>query len=350
MSNALFSWCFALVMIGAVLWGARTLPGESWQFAAAVPLKKRGDGAWGGLNLTYYGVFSSGAQTLAAATAIFLASAAGYPLWGVLALCMLLFAVCVPAARIVARLVEGKKHTLTIGGASFVGFVLLPWAAWAVSLVHGRFAGGAPGALSVMSALAVAYAVGEGMGRLACMSYGCCYGKPLDEAHPLLRRVFSPMAFVFTGPCKKIAYAHGWEGRPVVPVQAVTALVYCSTGALGAYLHLEGRHAAAFCLAVTVTQAWRLVSEFFRADYRGGGKISAYQIMTMAAVPYCLLAPVVFQAGAPVPGSVARGFAVIWNPAMLLFLQTLWLALFLNVGRSTTTASTVSFHVVGENV
>ena len=36
----------------------RHLPEERWQFVASLPLKKRHDGAWQGLNLTFYGLFT----------------------------------------------------------------------------------------------------------------------------------------------------------------------------------------------------------------------------------------------------------------------------------------------------
>jgi prolipoprotein diacylglyceryltransferase len=90
--------------------------------------------------------------------------------------------------------------------------------------------------MPVMAALATAYALGEGVGRLACISFGCCYGKPMDQVHPLLRRLFARHAFVFTGPTKKIAYADGLDGREIFPIQAVTATLYCAAALAGAYL------------------------------------------------------------------------------------------------------------------
>jgi hypothetical protein len=51
----------------------------------------------------------------------------------------------------------------------------------------------------------IAYAFGEGLGRLACISFGCCYGVALPEAHPLLRHMFDRWHFVFSGSMKKIS-------------------------------------------------------------------------------------------------------------------------------------------------
>jgi phosphatidylserine decarboxylase len=56
-----------------------------------------------------------------------LLGAAGVPLAGVMVFSVLMLALCVPASRLVARLVEGKAHTFTVGGAVFVGIVAAPW-------------------------------------------------------------------------------------------------------------------------------------------------------------------------------------------------------------------------------
>ena len=80
--------------------------------------------------------------------------------------------------------------------------------------------------------------------------------------------------FVFSGKTKKIAYAHGLDGQKVIPVQALTSLIFCASGLAGVYLFLEGHYQTAFLQAVVVTQFWRFVSELLRADYRGEGKIS----------------------------------------------------------------------------
>jgi hypothetical protein len=81
-----------------------------------------------------------------------------------------------------------------------------------------------------LAAIMIAYAFGEGLGRLACISFGCCYGVALQEAHPLLRRVFDRWHFVFFGDTKKISYASGLAGKQVVPIQAITLLLYIGIG------------------------------------------------------------------------------------------------------------------------
>ena len=42
----------------------------------------------------------------------------------------------------------------------------------------------------VLAALAIGYILGEGLGRLACLSFGCCYGKPLDQCGKVVSILF----------------------------------------------------------------------------------------------------------------------------------------------------------------
>jgi hypothetical protein len=58
MPNLVFVLSLAVVFSVVFVWAFRHLPRERWQFIAAVPLKKNGDGTWHGVNLTYYGFFN----------------------------------------------------------------------------------------------------------------------------------------------------------------------------------------------------------------------------------------------------------------------------------------------------
>lgn len=94
-----------------------------------------------------------------------------------------------------------------------------------------------------------------------------------------------------------------------------------------------------------VTQAWRPVSECLRADYRGEGRLSTYQIMSLCAIPYILL---MAWLCAPVTRPVADlmvGLKALWEPFLIVALHILWCSVFLYFGRSTVTASTLLFHV-----
>jgi len=261
-----------------------------------------------------------------------------------------LLAFCVPASRWVARMVEKKRHTFTVGGASFMGILLTPWI---IALFNGflELFGNAPiPHLPTLAAVSIAYAFGEGIGRLACISFGCCYGQPLETSHPIWGKVFKTHHFVFSGKTKKIAYADGLDGRPVVPVQALTALLYVATGLVSMALFLTSSFGAAFLLSVGVTQVWRVLSEFLRADYRGERRISVYQIMAVLAVVYTFVVRWALPGVEVAEPSVVSGLQALWNPTILLLLQGLWVATFLYTGRSTVTGSTLSFHVKEDRV
>lgn len=322
-------------------WGIRRLPRERWQFLAAVPINKTDNGDWRGMNLTWYGLLTANAYAVAVAILFFLLGCLDIPLIGTGFLAAAMLAVCVPASRLVARVVEKKAHTFTVGGAVFVGILVAPWLVTAMNQVPGIMI--APSA--ALAGFAIAYAFGEGLGRLACISFGCCYGKPLKDTEPWLRRVFAGSHFVFTGKTKKIAYADGLDGERVLPVQAFTAEIYSLCGIIAVVLFLGGNYTWSFLVAMTVTQGWRVYSETLRADYRGSGKISAYQVMGVAGIIYgvgvSVLMPLV---PVPIP-DLESGISVLWNPGAILFIQAVWLSIFFYTGRSTVTGSTLTFHV-----
>jgi prolipoprotein diacylglyceryltransferase len=341
MTDELFVSLMAIGLLIVLIWGFLTLPGERWQVLAVLPGSKRQDRSWNGINLTYYGVFVATAYTLAVAIAVLLFGAVSMSWESILLLIAALLAVCVPSSRIIAGLVERKKHTLTVGGASFVGILATPWVAWAMSAT-GRYQ---VHATAVCAACCIAYVFGEGLGRLACISFGCCYGKPLPDVHPALRRLFSRWYFVFSGPTKKISYASGLEGRPVVPVQALTALISTAAGLAGMYLFLKENYLASFLLPLSVSQVWRVASEMLRADHRGGGTLSAYQWMALLSVPYAILAALLLPAGQVTMSTLDAGLGLLWSPLPLLLLQAFWIAIFLWTGRSRVTGAILSLHV-----
>ncbi|HTU03447.1 MAG TPA: hypothetical protein VMG58_16575, partial [Candidatus Sulfotelmatobacter sp.] len=240
MSNEVFLGVLAALVASLLAWGFRTLPREDWQIAAAVPIVKEGSGHWHGLNLTYYGIFQASAYTLGLAMMIVLLGSVGVSLLGTVLLAALLLACCVPAASLVARLVEHKSATFTVGGAVFVGVLLGPWVFLLGNRLLGRALQAPVPAVPAMAAAAIAYALGEGVGRLACVSFGCCYGKPLASLSPRLRALFARSAFVFAGATKKVAYEGGLEGEPVVPIQAITATLFVAIALVAASAFLRG--------------------------------------------------------------------------------------------------------------
>lgn len=342
MNHLLFILLLALGCALLLGWGFRALPRERWQMLATLPLRRDAIGNWQGLNLTWYGLLTANAYLAAVTLLLVLLGAVGTALPSILLLAALLLGLCVPASSLVARVVEGKAHTFTVGGAVFVGLLAAPWL---ITLVNHLAGAELIPALPALAAIGVAYALGEGLGRLACISFGCCYGRPLEQCRPLVRRLFGRWHFTFAGSTKKIAYASGLDGIRVVPIQGVTAVLYCATALLGTWLFLGGAYAPAFLLTTLVTQFWRVSSETLRADYRGQGRISAYQVMGLLGVPYALLTAWLFAAATTTAPDLAAGLASLWNPVVLLALQGLWLGLFLFTGRSSVTGAMLSFHV-----
>lgn len=325
-------------------WGFKYLPGESWQIMAVVPFAKRGENGWRGANLTYYGFFVATSQLMAIGLLLVLLGSIGVPLLETCVIVLMILVFALPAARLVAIIVEKKRHTFTVGGASFVGILVAPAA---ITLVSKLFSGGEAGytTVSVLAALSIAYTLGEGLGRLGCISYGCCYGKPLKDCTPFVQWLFQRTGLIFYGKLKKVTYEANLEGERLIPIQALTSIVYCSGAMFGVYLFLHAHFVAALLFTISLTQLWRIYSETLRADFRGFTKISAYQKMGILSVFYVILLVAFMGAGtSPLP-LVMAGLGTLWNPAVILSLQLLWLVFFVMFGRSTITRSTVSFQL-----
>jgi hypothetical protein len=259
-------------------------------------------------------------------------------------------AVFIPSAKIMAYIVEKKKHTITVGGAVFVMIIAAPWIINGVSMLNlsGGFRAG--DSWVFLSSMITAYAFGEGFGRLACISFGCCYGRPVSGLPAFLRKIFSRVNFVYHGKTKKIAYHDNLDGVEVVPVQAITAVLYTMTGLAGLYFFFEGNFIVSFFLSLTVTQIWRFASEFLRADYRGNGLLSAYQKMSLLAVPYYVLW--YFFTGTSDKGMpvIADGLWFLWNPGVILVMILMWAGCLFYTGISSVTSSMITIYVNEEKI
>lgn len=350
MAEQLFIGITGLIFLALFVWGFRALPQERWQMLAAIPLYKQGQewGAeqWRGLNLTIYGFLLATATAIAALFGLILLESASMYLPGVMALFLLILGVSLPASKIMARIVEKKIHTFTVGGAFFCGLLFAPWAILAVNLALSSAHAPELHLLAVIAALAISYTLGEGLGRLACISYGCCYGRPLKECNWLTRKLFHHFSFVFTGATKKVAYDGGLEGEKLIPIQALTCILYTATALFSTHLFLRGQYAAAFLASLFVSQLWRFLSEIMRADFRGVGRISVYQKMSLIALPYGAIIAFFIPTTLLPPPSITQGLSILIQPVPIISLQLLWLTIFWIFGRSTATSSSVSFHVV----
>jgi hypothetical protein len=348
--NYVFLIVLAALMATLMAWGFKNLPKERWQIMGAVPVRKTEDGRWQGRNLTWYGFFNAVAYGLATALLLVLLGAYGISPFAVFVIVLPLFAVCIPSARIIAGIVEKKSSTFTVGGASFAGIICIPWIIWlAEAIGAGKMENHLP-VINGLAAVSIAYIFGESLGRLACLSFGCCYGKAISEVHPLVRRIFHGNTVVFSGKTKKIAYAHGLDGCKMIPIQALTSILYGVFVLIGIFLFLGGHSTAAFLTTLIFSQAWRFVSEFLRADYRGKGKISAYQVMSLSLIPYAVVISLVFNETRPDLPILRQGLQTLWNPAVILSLHALWHGVFLYFGRSRVTGAEISFFVVKEKI
>jgi hypothetical protein len=214
---------------------------------------------------------------------------------------------------------------------------------WGSEDVHGRY-------LPRLASTTVgAYALSEAIGRMACLSFGCCYGKPLREASPRLARLFEHHHLVFEGSTKKASYASGLADEPLVPVQAITSVVFALAGLVGLAFFLAGDWRAAAIVPAVATWGWRALSELLRADHRGHSRISVYQWMALIAMAYLVLMLGIIPGDGSAP-NLAAGLSQVTSVGVVVTLQLMWIGLFLFYGRSRVTGSVMSFHVVAENV
>ncbi len=198
--------CFFMLIFN---WAFKNLPKENWQILACIPVKKINEKEWKCINLTYYGLITSLAYGFSVITFFFLLSSVDIGVnMGILTLFLILI-FSLPASKIIAEIVEKKKNGFSVGAASFVGVIIAPFVVKAV--VEFMAIDMRAGLSSVfMSALIISYSLGEGIGRLACISFGCCYGKAIDE-NPQAKKLFKKINFVFWGKTKKYHTTPIWK-------------------------------------------------------------------------------------------------------------------------------------------
>jgi len=342
MQNELFVAGLGIMFIPFLWWSFTRLPLEKWQIIAAVPVEKTGSGSWKGMNYTFYGFFIACAQLFAVVIMAVLTSSIGVSLGTIVAATAAILAVSLPASKLIAAFFEKRAHTFTVAGASFTGLILAPPMVVLVNYSGFAFVPVMP----FMAAAAVSYTFGEGIGRIACISFGCCYGRPVQTLGAFGKWIFRNYNFVFTGRTKKVVYEGGLENREVVPIQAVTSIIYILTGLVSVCLFLKGFYGVSFMTAIAATQLWRCFSETLRADYRGGKKISSYQIMAAVSVVYTLIVALLSQRLTAVQSAdILLGLRTLADPLFILFAQAVWIATFLFLGRSSMTGASIHFHV-----
>jgi prolipoprotein diacylglyceryltransferase len=332
-------------------WAFRVLPREQWQMVAAVPRSRRSDGSWEGLNLTWYGVFSANAYVFAVALLLVLMRFLQVPPQQTATIIIAMLAVCVPASKLVARLIERRRFTFTVAGAGFVGTLFLPWLLVGINHFGGELDSPRVPVIATMAAVSICFAFGEALGRLACLSFGCCYGRPLSECPSGLQKLLANWSIVFFGKTKKAAFEGHHAGRPLVPIQAVTACILTGVAIAGLLLFLSSQFVAALLTTVVLTQLWRVLSEFLRQDDRGGGSLSGYQIMALLAPAYVIAVTLlVNDSSSTTPADILSGLRVVCEPLTILLLEVLWLTIFVYTGCSRVTHSIIEFDVRHDRV
>ncbi|MFL2858598.1 MAG: prolipoprotein diacylglyceryl transferase family protein [Planctomycetota bacterium] len=344
----MFLTILGLVTLVPLILGIRKLAGDRWQVLASIPLHSNPDGTWEAGNFTWYGFISASAYALSVSVLWILLLALEFQFSEAVILITAVMAVVIPSSRKIAQWIEGRKNTFSIGAAAFVGMILCPLLLFIVSQLE--LYGRPLPILEATAAFTIAYSFGEGLGRLACISFGCCYGKPVDELTGITQRIFRPLKITYNSmETRKVQYDSGYSQRPLVAIPAITAVLCTVTGLISTALFLSGNFVFALLLSLGVTQIWRFGSEFLRSDYRGDNSISAYQWMALLG----LFGAIVFVSSVSTTGVVPdldNALTMVWQPGPILVTQGLWLFIFFFMGWSDVTSSTVSLHLCRNKV
>ena len=120
-----------------------------------------------------------------------------------------------------------------------------------------------------LDALAPGLVLGQGVGRLGCLSAGCCYGETTDL----------PWGLVFTDP-DSLARPLGLALHPTQAYHAASDLaVFALLVAVRSRVKVPGRLMG---LGLFLSAAFRLLIECFRADFRGElGPFTVTQVLAL---------------------------------------------------------------------
>ena len=346
-SNYYFLAAIGIFLALILTAGFTFLPGERFQFIASVPSGKRKKDYSSGKNLTWYGLITAFSVTASSALFCTLASSYGFALKTCLLFIGSILLIALPASKIIAFIVEKRKGTITVGGAAFAAIAVSPAAAYLALKLSAD--GNSESIMPLLAAIGCSYLIGEGIGRLSCLSFGCCYGKPLKKYNGFIRKILSPFAVRFYGKLKKASYESGYEAKKLFPIQNITAVIYSASAVFSAWLFFTGEFRISFLFSIITAFAWRIISEFFRADFRGTGKISAYQIMSFLSIAICIAAAYFLPSPGIIFINAMDGLQIFSNVLFVIILQFLFVAVFLFTGISSVTASKIYFFRKNKN-
>jgi phosphatidylglycerol:prolipoprotein diacylglycerol transferase len=136
---------------------------------------------------------------------------------------------------------------------------------------------------------ALAIPLGHAFGRIGCLTYGCCHGKPTR----------SRLAVRYTHPDSKVVRASGLGGVPLHPTQLYSAsanlMIFVVLGALATRETHPGQLAGAYLL---MEATGRFIMEFLRG-------IPTSRFLGLS--PFQWVSVAVFAAGAAVLGIASTG-------------------------------------------
>ena len=153
---------------------------------------------------------------------------------------------------------------------------------------QGGFMGGAAGMIGIAwvhgldlrllaDCFALGIPLGHSLGRLGCLSYGCCHGKPAAPHLP---------GITYTCPESKVAWGSGLAGVRLHPTQLYSSLGNLALFALLCWLAADERRPGELAAAyLMVGAAGRFAIEFIRGiPVRRLFGLSVYQLVTLPII------------------------------------------------------------------
>ncbi len=139
----------------------------------------------------------------------------------------------------------------TVEFASWGGFIAIAAALVLYSVLSGR------SLLLLIDVAVLAGTLTHAVGRIGCLTFGCCFGRPSE----------SPLAIRYDSPLAKAAWAAGLRGTPIHPVP-----LYEATLNLGLFLLLNAvalassREGIPAAMYLVIYGSGRFLLEFLRHD------------------------------------------------------------------------------------
>lgn len=116
------------------------------------------------------------------------------------------------------------------------------------------------------------------------------------------------------------------------------------------WMFLRGHFAWSCGVTLAATLAWRSVSEIWRADHRGRGRLTTYQKMSIAGAIAAVCMAIMLPGSVSSVPSLGRAVWSVWDPLLLFSIQGLWFLILMVMGRSDVTGARVHYHVHSDRV